>query len=455
MKQEIPESLQTIIDALHAANGRCLLAGGGVIDHTLGLSIKDWDIEVYNLSYQQLSEILEQFGSPNLVGKSFGVIKLRVQNTEFDFSIPRKDNRIGKGHRAFTVDLLPDLSPQEAARRRDLTINSLYLDLHTGEILDFFGGISDLQEGRLKATDPETFIEDPLRVLRIMQLLPRKGKFVDPATIELCRSMINDFGTLPAERLFEEFKKLFLKADTPSLGLQFLADCGWLSKFPELAALQNCPQHPEYHPEGNVWTHTLLVMDQAARLRPALPADWRLAYMFGMLLHDIGKPVTTDLKTFTAYGHEKAGLPLAKQFMERISNESELIDRTLRIVETHMRPSALHKAESSAGAWRRLHNRVPLHILAYVTYADSKGRTGTKGAQEVPEFATCMAFSEELGKDVIKPVLLGRHLIERGLQPGPQFTSLLDSAFEYQLDTGCTDIDTLFHHAQNKKAGVQ
>lgn len=452
MTPGIPEELNKVINHLHEFGARCLLAGGGVIDHVIGVPITDWDIEVYNISYSVLSELLTNFGSPNLVGKSFGVIKIHIGKLNCDFSIPRKDNRIGKGHKAFTIDLLPDLTPAEAARRRDITINSMYLDLHTMEYIDPFNGLEHLKEGRIKATDPETFIEDPLRVLRIMQLLPRKGKFVDPATIELCQSMLDDFDTLAKERIYEEFKKLLLKAKNPSAGLRFLDDCHWLTKFPGLYNLKDCPQNPLYHPEGSVWDHTMLVIDQAARQMVHLPEDWRLPYMLGMLCHDMGKPATTNRETFTAYGHENVGVGIAKQFLEQMTDEYDAITKATQIVAMHMRPFSLYTSKAAIGAWRRLHNHVPLQILAYVTKADAQGRSNEPDGIAVPEFDVCLTYAREFGEDKIRPVLMGRHLIERGHKPGSDFTAMLDRAFQYQLDTGCEDIEQLYAVAANKTA---
>jgi tRNA nucleotidyltransferase (CCA-adding enzyme) len=445
----LPEDLRAMVAALGEAEGHCLLAGGGVIDHTLGLEIKDWDIEVYGLTYQQVLDVLSTFGTPGLVGKSFGVVKIRKNHVEYDFSIPRKDNRIGKGHKGFTVDLLPDLLPEEASRRRDITINSMYLDLHTFEIIDPHGGLEDLKNGCIRATDPETFIEDPLRVLRIMQLLPRKGKFVDPATIALCKTMIDDFDTLPGERVYEEFKKLLLKASQPSHGLQFLADCGWIEKMPELNALRGCPQNPVYHPEGDVWVHTLMALDNAAFLLHHVPANWRLGFMFGVLCHDVGKPETIDLKTLTTYGHENVGRAIAGRFLKRMTSQKDIIDQTLAIVYAHMRPGALFKAGSTDGAWRRLHNTVPLQVLAWVTQADGTARTGRDVQMPVDELETMLGYGRQFGKSRIGPVLLGRHLIERGHRPGPGFKQILDRAFQYQLDTGCMNVDELY------QAGIQ
>ena len=429
-----------------------MLAGGGVIDHSLGLPIKDWDIEVYSLSYQQLIDALSPFGTPNLVGKSFGVLKLRRNHLEYDFSIPRKDNRIGTGHKGFSVDLLPDLSFLEASKRRDITINSMYLDLHSFEIVDLHNGMRDLAEGRIRATDPESFCEDPLRVLRIMQILPRKGKYVDSETIELCRSMIDEADTLPGERIYEEFKKLLLKSRFPSMGLRFLADCGWIEKFPELAALQGCPQNPKYHPEGDVWAHTLLAIDNAAFLLHHVPPKWRLGYMFGILCHDFGKPDTLDVEKLTTNGHEVIGSVLSEKFLKKMTAAHEIISQTRDIVFTHMRPHSLYKEQSGIGAWRRLHNIVPLQVLAWVTQADGQARGGDVN-MPVEELETMIMYGHEFGKSRIGPVLLGRYLIEHGHKPGPEFKIILDRAFQYQLDTGSMDVEELYRISIGEHSG--
>ena len=226
----------------------------------------------------------------NIVGKAFGVLKTVIQDIEIDLSVPRRENKVGIGHKGFEVELDMAMTPLEAGRRRDLTINSMYLNMHNGELVDPFNGLDDLQNGILRATDYNTFVEDPLR-----------------------EKMTDEFYELPAERVFSEWEKLLLKADKPSMGLQFLRDCGWLKHFPELNDLIGCPQNPIWHPEGDVWVHTCMVIDQAAKLRDQLPnSDWRLAFMFGALLHDVGKPSTTtpDLR---AYGHDAAGVPIAEE----------------------------------------------------------------------------------------------------------------------------------------------
>lgn len=308
--------------------------------------------------------------------------------------------------------------------------------MHTKKIVDPFNGLKDLKEGRIKATNKKTFVQDPLRVLRIMQLLPRKGKFVDKRTIKLCKSMVNSFDELPKERVFEEFNKLLLKAKKPSMGLNFLKESNWIKHFPELSDLIGCPQNLKWHPEGDVWDHTCMVLDNAALLRENLPKKLRLSYMYGALLHDIGKPATTDPVKLTAHGHDEAGVKLAENFMLRLTNEKKLISNVCKIVKYHMRPGQLTFSKSKINAWKRLHNGLRLDLLGYMSKADSAGRTGRNVLTDThnPSELLCFKYFKIFGVDKIKPLIMGRDLIKIGLKPSPLFKKLLKSAYNMQLD---------------------
>lgn len=416
------------------------LVGGAVIDVIQGREIKDWDIEVFGASLGAISFFLKKEKLPvSLVGESFGVLKTVYEGLDIDISVPRKENKIGRGHRCFTAEFPSNISMKEAARRRDLTINSMSIDLSDGVLVDNYGGLEDLKKGWLRATDDETFVEDPLRVLRIMQLLPRKGKVVVPQTIELCKKMKSEFSDLPKERIFEEFSKLLLKAEKPSLGLDFLVACEWIEFFPELEELMGCQQNPEWHPEGDVWEHTLATIDIAASVREMIPEDWRLAFMFGVLLHDVGKPETTD-DALHAYGHDKAGVPIATDFMERITNDKTLISRVISIVENHMRPGQLCHAEKVRdGAWKRLHNKIRLDVIAYVCfsdYASTKKMVFLDMTERHEPSYKALEWFDILGEKKVEPVLLGRHLIALGMTPSRSFGKILKKAYEYQIDLG-------------------
>ncbi|QCE41262.1 CCA tRNA nucleotidyltransferase [Psychroserpens sp. NJDZ02] len=426
---------QSLLQTIEAQKGVAMLIGGAVIDSIQGSPLKDIDIEVYGLSYTQLVFLVKDLDLPcNLVGKSFGVIKTTIHNIEIDISVPRRENKIGIGHKGFEIELDEKMTPKQAGKRRDLTINSMYQNLHNGQIIDPYNGLKDLKAGIIQATDKDTFIEDPLRVLRIMQLLPRKGKQVAKETMALCQSMINTFTELPKERVFVEWEKLLLKANKPSVGLAFLKDSGWLIHFPELKNLINCPQNPVWHPEGDVWIHTNMVLDNAAKLRPLIPEDWKLAYMFGALLHDVGKPSTTtsDLK---AYGHDTAGINISEQFLKRMTDDKKLIEKVTTIVGLHMRPAQLFSSKAKEPAWKRLHNKCRLDILGWQSKADSAGRTGKDVILDAHDASEkCFELFDKFGETRIQPLVLGRDLITLGIQPSEKFKTILEACYEKQLN---------------------
>lgn len=426
---------QNLLNVIKQNGGVAMLIGGAVIDTLKGLPLKDVDIEVYGLTYAQLVLLIEELDLPcNSVGKSFGVIKTTISGIEIDISIPRRENKIGIGHTGFEVSLDEKMTPAEAGKRRDLTINSLYKNLHSGEIVDPFNGLEDLKNGIIRATNEKTFIEDPLRVLRIMQLLPRKGKEVAEDTMKLCQSMVTTFKELPSERVFVEWEKLLLKADKPSTGLEFLKTSGWIIHFPELNDLIGCPQNPVWHPEGDVWIHTNMVLDNAAKLRHLIPEEWRLAYMFGALLHDVGKPITTtpDLKS---HGHDTAGIEISETFLKRISSDKDLINKVTTIVGLHMLAGQLYSSQAKKGAWKRLHNKCRLDILGWQSKADSAGRTGRDViTDEHKASEKCFELFKEFGETEIPALVQGRDLIALGLKPSGKFKTILNECYEKQLD---------------------
>ncbi len=435
--EQVLDLLKELIQVIRAAGATAVnLVGGAVVDVLSGREAKDLDIEVFGLTPEAIEKSLILNGFPaNTVGKSFGVIKTVLPcGAEIDLSVPRRENKIGVGHKDFTVAVDPGMTAEEAARRRDLTINSLALDLLTGQIVDPFGGMKDLHEGIIRATDPETFVEDPLRVLRISQLLPRKGKRVDSLTMALCRLLIPEYRHLPAERVFCEFRKLLLKARKPAKGLRFLEKSGWLRWFPELHVLRVTPQNPAWHPEGSVWNHTLLVVNRAAEIRASVPEEWREALMWAALLHDVGKAVTTR-PDLTSPGHDEAGGPLASSFMERLRAPKKLAQQVELLVRLHMRPGQLHQAGASEGAWRRLHRQVPLEILALLHWADSTSRPGhRRPVEECPPARLALKLAGKFSAEPTKPVVTGADLLVLGFKPGPAIGKALKAAFERQLE---------------------
>lgn len=442
----MPPQLESIVEDIAERGGASYLFGGALIDSIQGRAAKDWDIEVHKLSLKEIKQALSGYGSLNLVGQSFGIIKLKSEDVEYDFSVPRRENKIGLKHKDFEIEFVPDITPEEAALRRDLTINSMYIDLlGSGEIVDPYNGLEDLNSGIIRHTSYK-FSEDPLRVLRIMQLLPRKGRVVAPETMELCRALVSQYSTLPAERVVDEWNKLLMKAEKPSVGMDFLADSGWIVHYPELNSLRTTNQNPDWHAEGSVWNHTQMVVDCASLLKQYLPEEWKKPFMYGALLHDAGKPATTTSE-LKSHGHDRAGVPLAKGFMQRITKDEKLTDRVLSIVENHMAPGDFIRNNAKDSAWKRLHNKIPLNIIAYMSKADATGRAGSSLNDYHEPSEKALRLFKEYGTEPIPHVLMGRHLIKAGYKPGPIFSELLEKAYEIQIEEKIDDKEELLRRA--------
>lgn len=254
------EQIKKLAEAVRLAGGRALVVGGFVRDLAMGLTPKDADVEVYNLTLGEVETVLSQFGSVNAVGRSFGVLKVRVDGVEFDVTLPRTENKVGAGHKGFVVETRSDLTPEQAAARRDFTMNAMSLDPLTSEIIDPFGGRADIAARTIRHTSSH-FAEDPLRVLRAVQFAARFNFTLAPETATLCQTLVAEAATLPVERVWGEFEKLLTKGVNVAAGLEVLRVTGWIAVFPELAALVGCGQSPVHHPEGDVWVHTLQVVN--------------------------------------------------------------------------------------------------------------------------------------------------------------------------------------------------
>jgi tRNA nucleotidyltransferase (CCA-adding enzyme) len=464
---QLPDELRPVLDALGKV-ARPRLAGGCVRDALLGLTPKDFDVEVQGITFEQLQRVLRPFGATDVVGRSFGVIKLRLAGAEYDFSLPRRESKTGSGHRGFAVTPDPTLSDAEAAARRDFTINSLTCDPFTGEIFDPHGGQNDLRARILRHTSP-AFAEDPLRVLRAFQFAARFNLTLAPETAELCRRMLDTYRELPVERIWGEWDKWATQSAYPSRGLAVIEETGWLVHFPEIAALRGCPQDPEWHPEGDVFTHTQHCCDALVKLPEwtTSPPVRRRLLLLAVLAHDFGKPATTAQSEvrgrlrWRSLGHESAGGPLADNFLQRIGAPHACIDAVRPLVVLHL---AHHHGtgEFSDSHIRRLARKLhPATIddLCAVMLADSFGRPPLSGAENVPLITKLRARAHELNlrQNPPQPILLGRHLIHLGHTPSPQFSAILHAAFEAQLDGAFTDVEGAFIwlknylHAQNLK----
>lgn len=435
--------MNDILEAIILAGGEPIKIGGCVRDQILGRPNKDIDIEVYGLPVEKLCDVLSKFGKVSIVGESFGVIKLSTGTDEYDFSMPRTDNKIGRGHKEFEVVVDHELTPLEAAKRRDFTINAIGQRLD-GSLLDPYHGVQDLSDRILRATS-EHFSEDPLRVLRGFQFCARFNLTAEANTLTKCTSLIQEYDTLAKERIWGEWEKWAEKGTSPSKGLKYLYDSGWINLYPELKNLIDVPQDPEWHPEGDAWVHTLHVTDEAVKIadRENLIGEDRITFILAALCHDLGKALpenggTTSFENgrWRSHGHDEAGVPLSRSFLERIGCLERIIERVLPLVREHMAhtsldaitPRIVRRASVRLG-------KATVKELVLLIEADHNGRPPLPGgipekAQQIAEIALTLNLEKEKPKGIIG----GKHLIKRGMIPGPVFRIILDKCFEAQLD---------------------
>ena len=432
-----------IARAVRNAGGRALIVGGWVRDKLLAHTSKDIDLEVYGMPAKTLVSLLARFGPVNTVGESFTVYKVGP----VDIALPRRESKIGRGHRGFTVTGDPNLPIADAARRRDFTVNAIAWDPLTEDYLDPHGGRADLQRRCLRMVDPETFGDDSLRVLRAVQIAARFEFDVDAATKTLCQSIPLD--DLPAGRIWGELEKLLLKAARPSIGFSLALEVGAIERlFPELVALVGCPQEPDWHPEGDVWVHNLLVIDRARERIDDLPRPQQVAVMLGAVCHDFGKPATTAVidGRIRSMNHEAMGVGPTSTFLDRLNVHTfdgyDVRHQVIGLVAHHLKPGMWHKATDgvSDGAFRRLARKVDLELLARLAKADCLGRTGKFDCSAMDWF---LSRARALGVEhkPPRPLLLGRHLLALGLTPGPQVGKILRQVYESQLDGTVQKLD--------------
>jgi tRNA nucleotidyltransferase (CCA-adding enzyme) len=435
---DVLAQLRPILVAIQAAGGLPLIVGGAVRDMLLGHDSKDLDVEVYGLDVERLAVALAPFGRLDAVGRSFGVLKLRTPaGREFDFALPRRESKVGAGHRGFLAAPDPTMTPQEAAARRDFTINAMALTPN-GQVLDFFDGQADLRDHILRHTTA-AFAEDPLRVLRGMQFAARFDMRLAPETAALGRALLPEAPTLAIERVWAEWWKWATKGVRPSAGLRALEETGWISLYPELVALIDCEQDALWHPEGDVWLHLLHVVDAAAAIaaRDRLVGEERAVLLFAALCHDLGKPARTSHDPdgrIRSPGHDQAGVAPTESLLRRIGCPHGIAAQVVPLVREHMahigmtvtdravRRLALRLAPATIEQWGRL------------VEADHNGRPplppGNPGAEIV-------ALAQRLGaaEGRPEPILKGRDLIAAGLmKPGPQLGALLRRAYQSQID---------------------
>ena len=428
---------------VRARGGRALIVGGWVRDRLLGRRAKDLDLEVFGLPQDQLPALLSAFGRVEAVGQSFPVYKVVREVSghldDIDVALPRRESKIGRGHKGFEVHGDPFMSIEDAARRRDFTINAIAWDPLSDEYLDPFHGRDDLARRVLRVVDPSTFGEDSLRVLRAVQFAARFEFALHDDTAALCRTIPLD--DLPAERVWGELEKLLMQAERPSIGFALALDLGVVDRLlPEMRALLGCDQEPDWHPEGDVWTHTLMVIDKARELNADLDRPQLITVMLGAICHDLGKPATTAVLDgrIRSLNHEEAGVEPATRLLDRLNiytiDGFDVRTQVLGLVAQHLKPGMFHKAPVvTDGAFRRLAQKVDLELLARLARADCLGRSGGFDCSAMDWF---IERARTLGVEhrPPQPLLMGRHLLALGLSPGPRIGEIIKQVYEKQLD---------------------
>jgi tRNA nucleotidyltransferase (CCA-adding enzyme) len=387
-----PQKLNPIFDRLKSFDIKPVIVGGFIRDSLLKIESKDIDIELYGtLTFKKLQEILQEFGAVNIVGKSFGVCKLRFEDYDLDFSFPRRDSKIESGHRGFEVTIDSTLDFKTAASRRDFTINAIGYDVIGKKLLDPYNGIGDLKEKILKAVDEKSFAEDPLRVLRAAQFCARFELKIERNLFLTCKDMVSKkmLAQLPKERVFEEIKKLLLKSRKPSLGFELLKEFG-----------------------TDIYTDNLDVVDEIAK---RLSSD--------------NQTNTVLMLAGLCYNFEQKK---AEYFISKLSDEKELLKRSLLLVKFHneieniylnnLNDYALYKLAAEA-------NIEELLILSGSIYFAKNESKVYKAGEEVYKRAKDLNI---LNKK-LPPLLGGKELLESGLKPSPKFSKILDASYEAQM----------------------
>jgi len=438
----LPKIIQKISKELAEQNAKAIVVGGSVRDHFLELPIKDYDVEVYGLeNLDELEKILAKYGSVNLVGKSFGVLKFIHEGEEYDFSFPRTEEKIGQGHKGFNIACDGALSFKTAALRRDFTVNALGYDVEKREFLDPYGAKEDIQKKVLRHINSKTFVEDPLRVYRAVQFCARFDYVLDAKTFELCKRMVEEgmLDELPKERVYVEFQKLLLKSKKPSIGFELMRELGITEKYyPELHALIAVPQSPVWHPEGDVWIHTMMCIDKMVELLCG-EEKHDLKMMFAILCHDLGKATHTQItpEKISAIGHELAGIEPTETFMYRLTDEHDFIKSIFPLVEHHLAPSIYFRGKAKNSTIRRLATKVNIEELVTVARADFLGRTteaSLKGVYEAGDWLLCKAKELDVYNKPVTAFVQGRDLIALGLEPSNAFKKILNKVYDAQLE---------------------
>jgi len=413
----------SIIARLRAAGHQAYLVGGCVRDRLLGREPKDYDVAT-DARPDRVSDLFER---SEQVGAHFGVVLVRENTAQVEVATFRSDSSYSDGRRPDAVRF--EGGPREDALRRDFTINALLLDPETNGVLDFTEGRADLQRGVIRAIgDPESrFQEDHLRLIRAVRFAARLGFEIEPETMAALKRLHHLILRVSIERVRDELIRILIEGGARH-GFELLDETGLLvDLLPEVAAMKGVAQPPEFHPEGDVWVHTLLLLE---KLR-----NPTITLAVGALLHDVGKPATFRIADRIRFdGHVEEGVRLAHVILNRLRFSSDQIERIEALIANHMRfLNTGQMRESTMKRFLRTDNfaeHVELHRLDCLS---SNGK--------LDSYKRVVARLAELGEEDLrpKPIITGRDLIEQGYHPGPAFAKILAAVEDAQLEARVQD----------------
>lgn len=433
-KYQFEALVNQIFKDIDCLGGRVFLVGGIVRDMLMygHVDYHDVDVEIYDLNIDDLQQILGKYGKVNLVGKSFGILKLdKLPN--YDFALPRIERKNGLGHQGFEVTVNEHLDLKTASSRRDFTINAIMYEVKTGKIYDFYHGIDDINKRTIRMVNASSFAEDSLRVLRAAQFASRFDYYIDPNTKAICKKMVQEklLDTLSNERIFQEYNKLLLSM-RPSIGLTFLKEIKAL--WPCLDILSSTMQRLDFHPEGDVWKHTLLVTDLAALCRHKTSNP--LGFMWSALLHDIGKPEVTTPEG-RAPRHNESGVKIFDSQVTCYIPDKKLQRYIRTMIYYHMHlMNMVRNGARDYGYFKILkgiNGIVPVDDLILITKCDKLGRYKDEH-ENINRFDYVMKEKmARLGKEAKEPVINGNDLKGLGIEPSSKYKEILEWAYDQQL----------------------
>lgn len=425
-----------------------LLIWWAVRDIIMWLIPKDFDIEIHKLDAQKIEKITSKFGKISKVWKQFWILKLSIKNwVDIDISLPRRDSKKWVWHKWFDIEIDIDMWIKDACRRRDFTMNSVSLDIVTWEIFDYFNWVKDIKKRILKITDKKTFADDPLRVMRAIQFISRFWLKIDSDSIPIIKSMLPTLKELPKERIWEEWRKILLKSEKPSVGLNMALKL-WVLRIlhEELSILDNIEQDKKWHPEWNVWTHTMLVLDKASEIciREKLSEEDSLIIILASLCHDLWKATTTKVIKWriTSHDHEQEWVKPAKKFLKSIDIPNNLIQKIIPLIANHLAPVVFYKSDIdwikiSDWAIRRLAKRLyPATIkeLTFIAEADFRWRWVKK--EKYLAWKWLLNRASRLQVESNKPIniISWKELMNLWFQPWPKIWELINYANKLRDD---------------------